>query len=78
MFDEYEIVIEAEPSIQDNDEQNREEKAKYEEYLKNMKEKGGSIDKGLEKEFSKMTKSTVDDYFMAFKEQMRREPEQVC
>ena len=76
LFEEYEIVIESEPSENTFQNSYKVETEKYNKYLEGNKE--GPVDKQIEKELKKMNHKSVDQYFFKFKERIDREPKQVC
>ena len=73
MFDEYEIVTEVEPK---NPEESYEhENEIYKDYLSNKEKREENLK--LDKELRKIKQKDVDEYFINFKERIKRDPEQV-
>ena len=73
LFDEYEIVTEVEPK---NPEESYEhENEIYKDYLSNKEKREENLK--LDKELRKMKRKDEDEYFINFKERIKRDPEQV-
>ena len=73
LFDEYEIVTEVEPK---NPEESYEhENEIYKDYLSNKEKREENLK--LDKELRKMKQKDEDEYFINFKERIKRDPEQV-
>ena len=73
LFDEYEIVTEVEPK---NPEESYEhENEIYKDYLSNKEKREENLK--LDKELRKIKQKDVDEYFINFKERIKRDPEQV-
>ncbi|XP_002164677.2 programmed cell death protein 2 isoform X1 [Hydra vulgaris] len=74
LFDEYEIVIENEPSKQERLEKLKEKYKKYENY---MTDQNTQLDKQLENDLKKIDETNGDKMFLNFKERIECEPEQI-
>ena len=73
LFDEYEIVTEVEPK---NPEKSYEHENKiYKDYLSNKEKREENLK--LDKELRNMKQKDEDEYFINFKERIKRDPEQV-
>lgn len=74
LFEEYEVVIEQEPTKlkEETDKAYDIDESRLKDLMKEQ-----PIDKKLEKEFSKATANTVDEYFDKFKKRIKREPNQI-
>ena len=73
LFDEYEIVTEVEPKIPQ--ESYEHENGIYKDYLSKEKKREEKIK--LDKELRKMKQKDEDEFFIYFKERIKRDPEQV-
>ena len=75
LFDEYEIVIETEPSKEERLEIIQEKYKKYENYM--TENKDTPLDSQLENDLKRMNQTKGDKMFFNFKERIECEPEQV-
>ena len=73
LFDEYEIVTEVEPKIPQ--ESYEHENEIYKDYLSKEEKREEKIK--LDKELRKMKQKDEDEFFINFKERIKRDPEQV-